>query len=233
MQSFRSHLLVAVVTLCASLLVASDSHGQPTESEPIYLEEPGSEPPAPISRRQKIKEVYEDKSPRAEREVAQLSNDRVLNDGKYTEYYRDGQKFVEGNYKLGVFDGEWSYWFPNGQLCKKVSFSNGKTDGQWEVFDKEGKRISQKSYKGGMRHGKWIVYYESGEVPKFEISYEQGKPVGERITYYESGSKKQLISFKNGKMDGMMTEWDESGNKVAEAKFEDGKLVGEVERFTK
>ena len=200
---------------------------------PVYLDEPESEPPVRVTRRKQLKETYEDKTIRAEREVAKLSDDRIVNDGKYTEFYHDGQKYVEGTYKMGVFEGDWQYWFPNGQLCKQVSFKKGKADGQWEVFNKEGKLTAKKSYQKGKRHGPWISYHKDGEQVRFELNYAQGLPVGERVTYYENGQKRQSVTFKEkGKMDGPMTEWDESGKKRAEAVFKDGKLVGEIKRYT-
>ncbi len=208
------------------------SKTQDANTAPIYLDEPEPEPPARVSRRQKkMKETYEDKSVRVERDVVRLSDDRVVNDGNYIEYYRDGQKFCEGVYKMGVFEGSWQYWFPNGQLCKEVSFKDGKADGQWDVFNKEGIRTGLKSYHNGRRHGKWINYYGNGESPKFEISYDQGKPVGERITYFEGGQKHQLVSFKDGKMEGVLTEWDKNGKKRLSATFKAGKVVGDVQRF--
>ena len=203
------------------------------KNAPIYLDEPEAEPPARVTTpRKKIKETYEDKTLRAEREAVRLSDDRIVSDGKYIEYYRDGQKYAAGSYKMGVLEGDWKYWFPNGQLCKQISFKNGKADGQWEVFNKEGILTAKKGYQAGKRHGKWINYHKDGEQPRFEISYEKGLPVGERITYFTGGQKRQSVNFKDGKMDGPMTEWDESGKKRVEAIFKDGKLVGEIKRYT-
>jgi len=204
---------------------------QAADDGPIYLEEPEEEPPARVSRRKTVKEVYADKSVRAEREVAMLSDNTEVSDGKYTEYYSDGQKYVEGNYKLGVFEGEWSYLHPNGQLCKTISFKAGKPEGEWEIFDKNGKRTAQKSYQGGKRQGKWVFYFENGEKPKIEVNYNQGQIDGQRNTFYENGQKRQEIHFKNGKMHGTMTEWTESGEKRAEALFDEGKMDGKAIQF--
>jgi len=204
---------------------------QANQDEPIYLDEPESEPVAPVVGRQVLKSLYDDKSPRVDRAIAKLSDERYVNDGKYVEYYPGGQKYVEGTYKMGVFEGEWKYWFPNGQICKTVLFKSGRADGQWEVFTKEGKRIWQKSFLNGKRQGKWTSFYDASEKPRFEVSYDQGKPTGQRIKYYESGQKQQVISFEDGKMHGTMTEWNENGDKLAEAVFEHGKLSGKIVRF--
>ena len=226
-------LSVLTLSWTTSLSVAQEAKATDTSKSPIYLEEPGQDPPARVARRKTVKQNYDDDKPRSERNVAMLSDDRIVNDGKFVEYYRNGSKYVEGNYKMGVFEGAWQYWFENGQLCKKVSFKDGKPHGQWDVFDPEGNLTAKKSYQHGKRHGHWITYYAGGEKPRFEIHYEQGVPSGERIAYFENGQKRQSVSFKEGKMHGMMTEWNENGEKRAEVKFEDGKIAGQVERFDK
>lgn len=225
----------AIFALAILLMASSNTLIQAQESDnaPIYLDEPEPEPPARVGKRQTIKDTYKDKSVRAERQVVRLSDDRVLNDGKYIEYYRDGQKYCEGTYKMGVFHGDWQYWFPNGQLCKKITYVDGKSDGQWEVFDKEGKRVAQQSYRNGKRHGKWVTYHEGGEQPYLELTYEDGLPAGERISYFANGQKQSSVPFKNGKFNGMLTEWNESGEKIAELEFKDGARQGKVVRFDK
>lgn len=229
MHFIKSLLLCSFVLVPA--LMGVRAFAQEAENSAIYLEVPGQDPPARVSQRKTMKEVYEDKSVRVERDIAKLSDDRIVNDGKFVEYYRDGQKYVEGVYKMGVFDGVWKYWFPNGQLCKAVNFKDGKPDGKWEVFDQDGKQTKQKSYQDGKRHGKWLSYHVDGKTVKLEVSYEQGQAEGERISYYESGNKRQVILFKAGKMDGLMTEWNDQGDKVAELEFKDGVKVGKVVRF--
>ena len=225
------YLSFCCVVLTFPLVGALPTLAQEADTTSVYLDEPDSEPPARVTRHQKTKDVYKDKSTRTEREVALLSDDRVVNDGKFTEFYRNGQEYAEGTYQMGVFQGNWKYWFPNGQLCKEISFKKGKADGQWEVFDKEGKRVAKKSYQAGKRHGKWSFFHDDGEQPKFDVTYEQGLPAGERVTYYENGQKRQSVNFTKGKMDGAMTEWDENGKKRAEAVFKDGKRVGEIKRY--
>lgn len=204
---------------------------QSADQKPIYLEEAQPEPPAKVVKRQKIREVYQDKELRAEREIALLSNDRIVNDGTFVEYYHDGQKYSEGKFEMGIFEGDWQYWYPNGQLCKKVTFKSGKPDGQWEVFNEEGVSQGIKSYRNGRRDGKWIAYHEDGKNPRMELDYQNGKPSGQRVIYYPNGQKRQVINFKDGIMEGLMTEWNEDGDKMAEAEFKAGKIVGQVRRF--
>ncbi len=226
--------LTNLFVTCLALLFMASAFSLCTraaEGEQIYLDEPIEEPPARIINRDTVKSQYEDGQLQIEREVALLSNELVLNHGKYVEYYHDGQKYVEGSFQRGVHTGEWQYWYPNGQLCKKVTFKDGRPNGQWETFREDGTREAKKQYRDGLRQGEWIRYFADGEHPSVVMTYENGKITGDRFTYYENGQKRQHITFKDGQMDGTLTNWNEAGEKTSEVTIEKGKVSGEVVRF--
>ncbi len=227
LQRMASSFLVVLV---AGFSVHALAQGA-TDQEPIYLDELEREPAAKIVKQETVKSKYEDDAPRMEAEIVRLSNDRTTNHGKYVEYYRNGKKYAEGSFGMGVHVGQWKYWYPNGQLCKAVTFKVGKPHGSWEVYRPDGSKKALKSYDDGMRDGKWISYFESSEQPMVELTYEKGKIVGERITYFENGQIRQQIPFEDGVMHGMVVDWDENGKKVSEIKFEQGKPVGKARKF--
>lgn len=199
--------------------------------DPIYLDEPEPTPPPKVSRPGVIPEKYEDGSMRIERHVLQLSDDQIVNHGLYTEFYRNGKKFAEGNFDMGVHDGEWTFWHDNGQIAKKVNFKKGKPDGSWEVFRADGSLLAKKQYKDGQRTGDWITYFEDGKTPKIESKFVDNLIDGVRVTYFDNGKQRQKAIFKMGVLDGLMIEWDEEGNKIGEANFQDGKLDGKLIRW--
>ena len=102
-------LLIAAPT--AVCLAAEDS----TEA-PVYLDESPQPPPPRKVRYQKRIQKYSEDTVRLEYQVLLMSDDTLVNDGPYVEYYRDGQKFQEGTFKRGAYDGQWTYWHPNGQI---------------------------------------------------------------------------------------------------------------------
>ena len=215
------------------LLVGSTARAAEDNTGPIYLDEPEADPPPIRVQGHKLEDKYSnDDQVRVEREVILMSNNRLMNHGLYTEYYRDGQKFAEGSYDRGIHEGKWNYWYPNGQLCKTVNFKKGLPDGSWERFREDGTLFSSISYSNGQREGKWTYYYDDGKTIKAEENYKQGKMDGVRTAYYENGQKKQEAHLKMGILDGMTTNWDESGNKVKEAPFVNGKLNGAVVTWT-
>ena len=201
------------------------------EEEPIYLEEPELPPAPKVAARQDLKEEYKDGSPRVERVVAKMSDNSFQNDGKYVEYHRGGEVWIEGSFKKGIPHGTWSYFYPNGQLRKKVVFDTGRPEGEWEVFREDGTLQAKKTYKKGKRHGKWFVYFKDGKKVNLEAEYANSKPHGTRILYFENGNMSEKTEYKQGKREGLATTWNESGKKTAEATYSEGKLVGSIQRF--
>ena len=195
---------------------------QEPKSQPVYLKEPPVEPPPAVVTHRKAQGKYENGQLRVEREEAILSDDTVVSDGEYVEYYSDGQKFCEGKYKNGVIAGEWSYWHPNGQLRKTIKFTDGRPDGAIETFRPDGSLEAVQSFKKGVRDGEWVTYYEDGKTPKVRMSIANGNLDGQRTTYYPDGTLKQETHFVAGVLDGLVAEYDESGKKTGEAIFEKG-----------
>ncbi|MCA9234186.1 MAG: toxin-antitoxin system YwqK family antitoxin [Planctomycetales bacterium] len=226
LRRFAAALPAAAAALSAVLVAAAA-----LAADPVYLDEPRPEPPPKVMGKITIPEKYEDGSVRVEREVLRMSDDTLVNDGKFVEYYRDGQKFAEGTFKEGVHNGQWTFWHPNGQVCKVVNFVDGQADGEWDVLGPEGELRAHKSYKDGKRDGTWIIYHADGKTPRLEQTYVNHEPNGERRDYYANGQLSQTSQFKNGKLNGPVVQYDESGRKTAEAAFVDGKRDGTLTIF--
>jgi antitoxin component YwqK of YwqJK toxin-antitoxin module len=221
--------------IAAGLLVAFPAAvslaAKESDDAPVYLNEPHVPPPPTKVRTTVRKQKYNDNSVRVEYEVVQLSDDTQMNEGKYVEYYRGGQKFQEGTFQDGAYAGQWTYWHSNGQVCKTITFTDGKPDGQWEVYRPDGTRLSRQSYTKGLRHGTWITSGKDGETPMLEVTYDQGKLHGKRVSYNDKGQKRQEMNFQNGLLHGVMIEWDDNGKKTAETVFENGKRSGPITRY--
>jgi antitoxin component YwqK of YwqJK toxin-antitoxin module len=217
------------VGLAAPSVIAQES-ATPAE-EAVYLDEPTAAPePAEVGQGP-VKEEYEPGKVRVERIVKKLSDDTFVNHGKYIEYYRNGQKFAEGDYENGVHEGPWSYWHENGQLSKTLTFSKGQPNGQWEVSRADGTLLARRGYKNGKRDGDWVLYQEDGKTPSIEQTYVDGKLNGKVTVYFKSGKPRIETFFKDNLREGKVTEWDESGRKVGEAEYAGGKLNGKLIRY--
>ena len=107
---------VALVFSLGTIDVASAAEGddqdaaliKPYEGPPIFLDQPESPPPASLVEKRVDSEKYPDGKVRFEREIARYSDNHFVADGFYREFYPNGQKFAEGQYKNGQQVGAWT-----------------------------------------------------------------------------------------------------------------------------
>jgi protein TonB len=79
----------------------------------------------------RLVEVYNDKNDK--KTVSKL-------DGKFKEWYENGQIKNEIDYKYGIYDGRILTYWTNGQLKRDDNFENGKSV-KGKCFNNEGKEI--------------------------------------------------------------------------------------------
>ena len=96
--------------------------------------------------------------------IGQLLKGTNIREGKGIDYYENGNKRYEGDYKEGKADGKGIEYYENG---------NKRYEGDW---------------KDGMPNGKGILYYENGNK-SYEGDWKEGKQDGKGIKYYENGKK--------------------------------------------
>ena len=217
-------------TLAADGDAASDEAVEikPYTGKPVFLDEPEPQPPASLVEKRVDSDKYADGKIRVEREIARYSDNRYVADGYYREFYPNGEKFAEGQYKSGRQEGTWTYWHDNGQECRQVAYKNGQPDGGWDVHNPDGAVIAKRSYKNGRRDGTWAVYDDSGKQQLREEQYADGKADGVWKVWFPSGQQKTQIEIQAGKRHGAAIEWDEKGNKRAELNYDEGKVHGKV-----
>lgn len=157
--------------------------------------------------------------------------------GHWINYYEDGSKESEGNYKNGRKEGKWIYYFADGSLEQEGFFKNGKLDGKWLWYYKGGKlrrmenfyknnedgeyveylpdriEIVKGSYVDGLKEGDWIEYI-NGHLAKGK--YKDGLKEGQWLYYYSNGNIKFDGNFYQGQLDGKQ-----------ELYYNDGKLKEE------
>ena len=72
-------------------------------------------------------------------------------EGLYTEtqWYENGQKWMEGSFKDDKKDGRYTEWYENGQKSSEHILKDGQRDGLWTWWDKHGNITDQTTYKNG------------------------------------------------------------------------------------
>ena len=140
-------------------------------------------------------------------------NDDEPYTGKVFDFYENGQKKLDGNYRNGLMNGKWTYYHENGQIYVQGRFIDG-----------DGSNLSELSgvpFNG--RTGRWNGWFKNGQK-KSEGTYRNGNLIGKYETWFENGQKWYEGTFKNGELDGVRTEWYENGQKSSEVTYKDGKF---------
>ena len=105
-------------------------------------------------------------------------NDDEPYTGKVFDFYENGEKELDGNYRKGLMNGKWMYYHENGQI-----------HGQGRFIDGDGSNPSESSgipFNG--RKGKWSFWYENGQK-MYEGTYKDGELIKE--TYWgEDGNER-------------------------------------------
>ncbi|PBC74567.1 YARHG domain-containing protein [Fibrobacter intestinalis] len=139
---------------------------------------------------------------------------KTKKDGKFTDYYSNGNMKIKGAYKDGMKHGRWRKWDSEGNLIYDGSFKYGEKEGFWQEI--ENGIESKGKYKGGKRFGLWE---ETSPLSQAKGSYVNGKRDGFWEESYDGETYKG--NYKNDEKDGV---WDENGEKI---RYKNGKVVSE------
>lgn len=139
---------------------------------------------------------------------------KTKKDGKFTDYYSNGNMKTKGAYKDGMKYGRWRKWDSEGNLIYDGSFKYGEKEGFWREI--ENGVESKGKYKGGKRFGPWE---ETSPLSQAKGSYVNGKRDGFWEESYDGETYKG--NYKNDEKDGV---WDENGEKI---RYKNGKVVSE------
>ena len=175
--------------------------------------------------------------------------------GKYIEYYKNGQVKVQGNNKEGKRDGEFKAFLRNGKSAGSVFYKDGKiikstlvnsmkdnasfslvTDINYnlnshEIVTDEFPNGLLKQYfifnKNGLLDGESREYYEEGDIKSIS-PFKNNVADGTFISYYQNGNIKEKHTYKNGNEEGEGIFYYENGKLEEKYFMKNGKLDGEA-----
>jgi len=195
------------------------------------------------------KGYYSDKKLAYIKEVKLTENLDILTNGKYTEYYKNGQIKIQGSYKEGMRNGEFKTFLKNGKSAgfiiykdgkiikstlvktmkdnasfSPISYANYDLDTSYSIGGVDFPNKLLKRYrmydKKGVLNGNSISYYEEGNIQSI-FPYKNNLIEGLVIRYYENGNIKEEINYKNDKMNGEAKSYDENGKLNGRTIFKD------------
>ena len=175
--------------------------------------------------------------------------------GKYIEYYKNGQIKVQGNNKDGKRDGEFKAFLRNGKSAGSVFYKDGKiikstlvnsmrdnasfsltTDINYnlnsnEIITDEFPNGLLKQYfiynKNRLLDGESREYYEEGDIKSIS-HFKNHIPDGVFISYYQNGNMEEKYAYVNGEENGECFSYYENGKLEERYFLKNGEIDGEA-----
>lgn len=162
-----------------------------------------------------VRERFDNRRVKIEREVVQDADQNYINHGKWKEWDAAGNVLVEGRHKHNQKDGVWTrlYHSRETKLLNIAPFNRGQLP-----------IISQANFKDGELHGKWVIF-DSLKRKLCEWEFVHGRRHGKSTWWYVTGAKMREISYDKGTIHGELKEWDRNGQAVANDKYVDGRRL--------
>lgn len=114
-------------------------------------------------------------------------------EGKFTWYFRSGQKQQECTYKNNYQHGLFQEWYENGQLKSRQFLYEDVPDGPVKTWDEEGKIQMDAQYSKGDKHGYFITYYDNGQMIRKDL-YENDELI-EGQCYNRDGTATEYFPY--------------------------------------
>ena len=149
-----------------------------------------------------------------------ITSSEQITDGINTQYYENGQKESEGNYKDGKEEGLHTTWYENGQKEAEYNFKDGMRNGKLTQWEENGCKWEEGYYIND-KPDKLFGWHENGQK-RCEESWKDGEMDGEWISWYENGQKESEGNYKDGKEEGLHTIWHENGQRAKETNWNNG-----------
>ena len=108
--------------------------------------------------------------------------------GRYTEYYENGNLLLVTTYKDGKQNGYAKKYYPNGKVEIKGQMKNNLAEGKFTFFYEDGHRQSIKNFKKGIYDGYYMEFYPNGAV-KVKGNYTDGFKNGIFSSYVGKSGK--------------------------------------------
>ena len=123
-------------------------------------------------------------------------NSEVGFTGKYVEYFKNGQKLIEKDYKNGKLEGLVTEWHENRQKKSEIKSKNGKVvDGLLIEWHENGQKRSEANWKNGDFDGVVTFWDKEGDVTETE-TYKDGELVSSNNRLFENIFDKILDKIK-------------------------------------
>ena len=164
------------------------------------------------------------------KELKIVKGEAPIQNGKYIEYYKNGNIKVQGNYKDGKREGEFKTFLRNGKSAGSIFYKDGKIiKSTLTNFMKENASFSILTNINYNLNSHKIVSSEfpNGLLETYFTFNKNGILDGENREYYEEGDIKSIFYFKNNVVDGTSISYYQNGNIQEKNTYKNGEENGE------
>ena len=164
-----------------------------------------------------------------------LKNLNSIPNGKYIEYYKNGQIKIQGHTKEGKRDGEFKAFLKNGKSAGSVIYKDGKIIKSTLIKAMKNNAsfppIDNINYKLDTTHTLGKVEFENGLLRIYFIFNKNGLLDGNSIEYYEEGNIESIVPYKNNVVEGLVITYYENGNIKEEVNYKNDNMNGEAKSY--
>ncbi|NDK57149.1 tetratricopeptide repeat protein [Pontibacter fetidus] len=139
-----------------------------------------------------------------------LINSPTHYSGPFIDYFLNGKKQGEGNFKEGVVEGIRTVYYPDGKKNFQRNYSNGIENGEAEQYFPNGQLKYKGVFKDGKENGNWEEWYSTGNLKRL-TEFKAGKtmPSKEQEKYHTLLSKANQ-QFREGNFQGSVKTLDKA-----------------------
>lgn len=102
--------------------------------------------------------------------------DPISLDGKFTQWYQNGQQAGTGTFVKGKRVGQFTEWNENGNKMTEMFFVNDTPDGPASLWYENGQLYIMGQFKEGKEQGDWTVWQDDGQQ-KYTVTFNNGEIV--------------------------------------------------------
>ena len=181
------------------------------------------------------KGYYSDKKLAYIKEGKLTENLDILTNGKYTEYYKNGQIKIQGSYKEGMRNGEFKTFLKNGKSAGFIIYKDGKIIKSTLVKSMKDNAsfspISYANYDLDTSYSIGGVNFPNKLLKRYRMYDKKGVLNGNSISYYEEGNIQSIFPYKNNLIEGLVIRYYENGNIKEEVNYKNDKMNGEAKSY--
>ena len=162
------------------------------------------------------------------KELKIVKGEAPIQNGKYIEYYKNGQIKVQGHYKDGKREGEFKTFLRNSKNAGSVFYKNGKIIKSTlinSMKDNASFSILTDINYNSNSHEIVTDEFPNGLLKQYFTFNKDELLDGESRQYYEEGDIKSISPFKNNVADGVFISYYQNGNMKEKHTYKNGEIV--------